>query len=57
MCKGEARTYKHLPPTGTSNRNKDQYFFNSFEEAKKNTENPVVQIALIKLALLHQCKH
>ena len=57
VCKGEVRTYKHLPPTGTSNRNKDQYFFNSFEEAKKNTENPEVQIALIKLAILHQCKH
>ena len=55
MCKGEVRTYKHLPPTGISNKNREQYFFNSFEEAKKNAEYPEVQKALIKLALLHNC--
>jgi hypothetical protein len=56
VCKGEVKNYKHLPPTGISNKNIEQYFFNSFEKAKKNTENPVVQKALIKLALLHKCE-
>jgi len=55
-CNNEVKTYKHLPPKETSNKNKEQYFFRSFEEAKDHAEKPKVQKILIQLALNNVCK-
>ena len=55
-CDGDIKTYEHLPRIDNSSLSKKQYYFNTFEEAKKNAEIPEVQIALVKLALLHKCK-
>ena len=54
-CDGDVKTYKHLPRIDNSVSRK-QYYFDTFEKAKENAEIPEVQIALVKLALLHQCK-
>lgn len=54
-CNGDVKTYKHLPRIDNSVSRK-QYYFDTFEKAKENAEIPEIQIALVKLALLHNCK-
>jgi hypothetical protein len=55
VCNGQVNTYKHLPPTNIPNKNRERYFYNTFEAAKENAKLSAVQISLVKLALLHTC--
>lgn len=55
MCDGDVKTYEHLPKKNSSVSRK-QYYFTTFEEAMENAQKPEIQIALVKLALLHNCK-
>jgi hypothetical protein len=57
LCDDQAKTYIHTPENNKSNRShKLQYYYETFDEAKKNAQLPDTQISLIKLALLHLCK-
>ena len=56
MCDNDVKTYSYLPTTNNNTVSRKKYFFNTFEEAKANATKPEVQIALVKLALLHNCK-
>lgn len=57
ICDGEVKTYIHTPPKNKKNQsNNSIYYYDTFEEAKKNALDPKTQIFLVKLALLNLCK-
>ena len=57
ICDRDVKKYTHLPPKNKKNQsNNSIYYYDTFEEAKKNALDPKTQIFLVKLALLNLCK-
>jgi len=59
QCDGDVKTYVHLPKNISKKNNTTtdlRYFFETYQEAEHMAKLPEIQVSLIKLALLNQCK-